>query len=156
MLRIKSLINQYRKKGTGVATFTYALTGTPEEIADYRDLQGENYREEEGQPLFFSLNRVANNLPVVKRRDGSGYFIQTELQESRVEDKMYTIKALQAALGLTNMQIAQLALGAAPTASTPATVVVKPPVVEEQPIVEEPPIENVVIPPVVETEVIVP
>jgi len=52
--------NQYRSSKTGTIVFVYTVDGTKEDIANYKKVQGTNYREENGTPLFFSAGRTGN------------------------------------------------------------------------------------------------
>jgi hypothetical protein len=50
-------IRSYVKPGTGNTVFVYGVTGTAEELARYKEVQGANYKEDEnGNPLFFTTN----------------------------------------------------------------------------------------------------
>lgn len=97
------------KKGNPV--FAYRVSGTTEELAAYRQLQGTNLAEEivesvddKGKkvenriPLFFSSTRVADGTPLVAKRDGTSYYAETELLESRVQRQLDKIKAVDALL----------------------------------------------------------
>ena len=44
-------IRSYVKPGSGNTVFVYGVTGTPEELAKYKEVQGANYKEDEnGNP----------------------------------------------------------------------------------------------------------
>ena len=53
--------NYYRKSG-GRTVFVYTVTGTEKELLDYKEAQGDNYREDEkGAPLFFAPRPLSVN-----------------------------------------------------------------------------------------------
>ena len=73
---------QYRKPAelvNGVETkpsrmvFVYALTGTPEQIADYKAIKGDKFREDKDtkEPLFFG-NRLAPSGSAVVKTEKEG------------------------------------------------------------------------------------
>lgn len=69
-------VNSYPKKaknGTIVDVFVYGVNGTQSELADYKKAKGEDYREdkETGQPLFYSLNYVGENCPLIITTNGN-------------------------------------------------------------------------------------
>lgn len=56
MLKVKQT-RSYIKNGKPV--FVYAVSGSKEAIAKYKELQGENYREDkDGTPLWFTIRSV--------------------------------------------------------------------------------------------------
>lgn len=61
MLTISKKHNQYRSK-SGSIVFVYQITGTTDELEQYKTDQGSNYREDDttGVPLFFSANRAGS------------------------------------------------------------------------------------------------
>lgn len=141
MLQIKVQVNQYRQRLTGNPIFVYALAGTAEEIQEYRDVQGVNYRESEDatpQPLFFSTVRLKPATKIAKRRDGSSYFAETELLERTVQDKVDTLKALAAFSDMPIQSLVSMALTGAPAAAAQSAPVVS----EPAPVVNEPAIIN--------------
>ncbi len=49
----------YRKPGTGQLVFVYTVTGSDAQLAQYKEIQGENYRAtEDGEPLYFSTRSI--------------------------------------------------------------------------------------------------
>lgn len=48
------------KNGNMIDVFVYHVTGTEQELSDYKTVRAEQYREDSttGQPLFFSINYV--------------------------------------------------------------------------------------------------
>ena len=74
-MKIKQ-VNEYTKNGK--TQFVYAVDGTKEELAKYKTVKGEFYREHEGtgKPLFFSQDSLPNGTGTLKfKRDGDGVFI---------------------------------------------------------------------------------
>ena len=65
---------QYRKDAEGEKAssivFVYGITGTPEEIADYKAVKGTNFREDKDtkEPLFFG-NRLAPSGSVIVKTE---------------------------------------------------------------------------------------
>jgi len=60
-MKIK-MIRSYRSK-KGNPTFVYGVTGSAEDLAKYKDIQGGFYREDDktGQPLWFTTRCVGEN-----------------------------------------------------------------------------------------------
>lgn len=44
----------YFRKGGKTIGFMYTVSGTPQELEAYKEAQAENYREEDGKPLYFA------------------------------------------------------------------------------------------------------
>ncbi|MEI6887417.1 MAG: hypothetical protein WCK31_04255 [bacterium] len=68
-----SLINKYNKvsqAGNLVRIYVYKITsGTADEVEDFEDVQGINYRvDEDGSPLFFTSNFEGNHVDLVKSK----------------------------------------------------------------------------------------
>lgn len=61
------------KNGTIVDVFVYEVQGTESELADYKKAKGEDYREdkETGAPLFYSLNYVGEQCPLIITTNGN-------------------------------------------------------------------------------------
>ena len=80
----------------GTATFRYFVQGTKEELAQYKQVQGENYREDEETktPLFFSIKGYPENTELALRKDGTRFYAKTELLESIVENQVVKFKAM--------------------------------------------------------------
>ena len=80
----------------GTTTFRYTVQGTDTELSQYKEVQGENYREDETtkEALFFSIRRYADSTPLKLRRDGKKFYAETELLESVVENKVNNYKAM--------------------------------------------------------------
>lgn len=67
--------NYYRKQG-GRMVYVYHVTGTKEELAAYKEAQGDHYREDEtsGKPLFFSpqpLGKKNENISLMITPNGT-------------------------------------------------------------------------------------
>lgn len=59
-------IRSYVKPGSGNTVFVYGVTGTPEELAKYKEVQGANYKEDEnGNPLFFTTNFAGDSCELI-------------------------------------------------------------------------------------------
>lgn len=59
-------IRSYVKPGSGNTVFVYGVTGTPEELAKYKEVQGDNYKEDEnGNPLFFTTNFAGDSCELI-------------------------------------------------------------------------------------------
>lgn len=49
----------FNKSGVRTTKFRYIVTGTDQELEEYKSIQGDGYREnEQGQPLWFSVNYI--------------------------------------------------------------------------------------------------
>ena len=72
-----SFSNSYPKRsaktGKLVDVFVYHVKGTAQELADYKKAKGEQYREDQdsGQPLFYSVNYVGENCPLIITTNGN-------------------------------------------------------------------------------------
>ena len=55
-MKIK-LLRSYRSQN-GNATFVYGVSGSADQLAKYKEIQGDFYREDENGPLFFTVNCV--------------------------------------------------------------------------------------------------
>lgn len=53
MLKIKSKLNRYRKDN-GKIMQVYTITGEKESLKEYKETQGDNYKEQDGEVLYFS------------------------------------------------------------------------------------------------------
>lgn len=97
----------------GTSTFRYIVQGTKEELADYKKVQGDNYREDETtkEPLFFGIKRYHDDTPLALRRDGKRYYAVTELLESVVENKVNTFKAMASIKGITATRLIDMMIG---------------------------------------------
>ena len=66
---IKSIRSYTSPKGNKV--FVYAVSGTKEELANYKKAQGDFYREaEDGTPLWFSTRSVGNSGKLIITTNG--------------------------------------------------------------------------------------
>lgn len=61
------------KNGNLVDVFVYTVKGTEAELADYKKAKGEDYRtdKETGEPLFYSLNYVGEQCPLIITTNGN-------------------------------------------------------------------------------------
>jgi hypothetical protein len=61
------------KNGNMVDVFVYHVTGTTQELADYKAVRGDQYREDSatGAPLFFSLNYVGETVDLMITTNGN-------------------------------------------------------------------------------------
>lgn len=76
---LKGKDSSYRKTGTGNQVFRYAVTGTTEELAAYKEAQGENYREQDGTPIFFSTRFLGNSVELgISQNTGNVVAINSE------------------------------------------------------------------------------
>lgn len=68
-MNIKSERSYTSKAGNKV--FVYSVSGTPEELAKFKTVQGENYRETEaGVPLWFTTRSVGNSGSLIITTNG--------------------------------------------------------------------------------------
>ena len=130
----------YRKRTGNV--FVYAVIGTQDEIADYQNVQGGNFRTEEGtnRPLFFSKKDIKPNTPLIKNRAGDGFYAQEALLEDDVQAYVQRLKALQAFTGMSDKDLTAAAFNVGVASSTPAP----------QPVVAQPIAQPVIAPAVSE------
>lgn len=61
------------KNGNMIDVFVYHVSGTAQELADYKEVRGVQYREDgtTGQPLFFSLNYVGETVDLMITTNGN-------------------------------------------------------------------------------------
>ena len=69
-------LNSYPKRGKNnkmVDVFVYGVDGTDEQLAEYKRVKAEQYREDKdtGVPLFFSLNYVGEICPLIITTNGN-------------------------------------------------------------------------------------
>ena len=95
------------KKGT--PTFRYTVHGTADELAEYKTVQGVNYREDTvlNEVYFFGIRHYPDNTLLKLRRDGKRFFAVTELLESVVENKVNNYKAMAHIMQTTPQQLLQ-------------------------------------------------
>jgi hypothetical protein len=69
------LIRSYRKlnkNGQPTTVFVYSVNGTDEQLAAYKEAQGENYREsDDGEPLWFSTRCVGDSGSLITTSKGT-------------------------------------------------------------------------------------
>jgi hypothetical protein len=106
-MNIKFQEGYISKKGT--PTFRYTVHGTAKELAEYKTVQGDNYREnaELKEIYFFGIRRYVDNTPLQLRKDGKKFFAVTELLESVVENKVNNYKAMAHIMQTTPQQLLQ-------------------------------------------------
>jgi hypothetical protein len=63
-LQVKFVRSYTSRKGN--KTFVYVVTGKAEDLAEYKALQGDNYREDEqGNPLWFTTRFAGTNVDLI-------------------------------------------------------------------------------------------
>lgn len=94
-----TFVKSYRSKNTGTVTFMYKVTGTQEEIAEYIQTQGTNYRpDENGNPLFFTINYAGPVCNLLKTQRTSKYIADMSELDKYTSLANQTSGALQAAI----------------------------------------------------------
>lgn len=116
MLTIKSKSNQYTKAG-GSVVFVYVLTGSKEELADYKTVQATNYREnEQKEPLYFTNQPCTVGTQLTKTTKGT-FVVQRDLEaqvtnfENAKNIAAAKLAAMQEFLGLSKQQMQEMLLG---------------------------------------------
>lgn len=87
MITIVEKVGQYLRNNE--PRFVYKIKGSVEELKEYKQIQGANYREDESKnPLFFSKTPIANGTSLTKSNDGTRFFVEKDLekQASKLED----------------------------------------------------------------------
>lgn len=121
--KFHSKYNTVDKNGKGIVMFRYLVSGTQEELKQYKAAQGEFYREnDEKVPMFFSPNFTGNNISLGITSKGKVYADTSSL------DKVNSLVSRYP--GVLGEQIAKLGaqqllgdlLGNAGTVSAPASV----------------------------------
>ena len=101
----------------GNPTFVHTVQGTETELANYKAVLGENFREDEetGLPLYFDSVRQADGTSLALRRDGKKFYAETELLDANVQREVNRIQALSHVLNkgtsLNPRLLAALGLG---------------------------------------------
>lgn len=71
-----SFVSPFRSSGKnnpatkGKLRFRYKVSGTKQELADFKASRGDFYIEDEGTPIFNSMNYVGKSTNLVKTQDG--------------------------------------------------------------------------------------
>jgi len=74
---------QYRKRETSKMVFVYNVTGTPEQLEEYKKSKGEFFREDKDtkQVLMFSSRYVGKTCPLIKTEKGEFVHDTTEFDQ---------------------------------------------------------------------------
>lgn len=69
-------LRQYIKQETGNTVYVYTVDGTPEELAQFKSVQGSNYIEdrETGSVLWFTTKFAMNKCTLMFNQDGTKVF----------------------------------------------------------------------------------
>ena len=67
--------HEYKKKSKKTdqifTGFVYSVTGSPEELSEYKESQGEHYREtDSGKPAFFTTRHCGDKAKLIKTSKG--------------------------------------------------------------------------------------
>jgi hypothetical protein len=75
------LVGNYRKKVTGTLVFRYSVSGTTEEIEQYKEAIGDNLvlDDNTGKPLYFTTRYVADNIKLLITSEGKVATDDTEI-----------------------------------------------------------------------------
>lgn len=75
--------NPYRNRTTGKVGYIYNVSGTAEEIAEYKKLKGDFYREDSvtKTPLHFENSFIGVEAPLIKNAKGDKFFANTGEQD---------------------------------------------------------------------------
>ncbi len=111
-----------RNETTGVVSdvFRYGVSGTPEELEQYKKDQGDNFRTDDktGEPLFFTTRFAGKSVNLVKTR--SGRYI-ADLSELKAQASLAAQFGGNVGQAIANAAAAQFMFGSAPAAvATPA------------------------------------
>ena len=117
MLKIKTHRSPYTS-AKGNTVFVYAVSGSESEMAAYKTAQGDNYREEDGTPLWFTTRFVGDAGSLVITSKGK---VIADLSEYKKAESL--VKQFGGNFGqeLAKQKIAQL-MGGLNNATTPANV----------------------------------
>ena len=128
--------NVYTKrspKGNVIDVFVYHVSGTDEELNNYKDAQGANYREEEstGKPLFFMTQFVGEEANVLITSNGrivadtSAFKKAKSLANQYDFMKDHIAAAMVASLGIGSGSVRTAPVQQQATSSTSQTSVVE-------------------------------
>lgn len=83
-------LRQYRNK-KGNLVFVFIVMGTPAELAKYKEIQGDFYREDEGnQPLFFDKDYTSEKIDLLITKDGKRVLADnSELEKAKSQVKAF-------------------------------------------------------------------
>lgn len=111
-MKLANLTNSYRKSN-GNVVFAYTLSGSQAEIDAYKAHSAENYREDDGKPMYFSTRPAAIGTEIGISQTTGNYYIKEDLlaQETTVQDRVLTLRALAQFGGFNRAQLVQVALG---------------------------------------------
>ncbi len=75
--------NPYRNRTTGKLGYIYNVSGTPEELAEYKKMKGDFYREDAVTkvPMHFEKEFIGVSAPLIKNQDGTKWFANTGEQD---------------------------------------------------------------------------
>lgn len=95
-----TLKNFYKKDGEYRGVYT--VSGTPEELANYKAAQGEYYQEEEGNPLYFTKNisegksfnlAISSNNNVYIKKSNDQIIAEAQAEAQMLKQAKATIQA---------------------------------------------------------------
>jgi len=59
-------VRSYRSKKTGKTVFVYTVSGSKEQLAEYKEHQEDNFREsDDGKALWFTMNYCGENVSLI-------------------------------------------------------------------------------------------
>ena len=75
--------NPYRNRTSGKLGFIYTVSGSEAEIAEYKTLKGDFYREDKDTkvPMHFEKEFIGVEAPLIKNQDGTNFFANTGEQD---------------------------------------------------------------------------
>lgn len=107
-----TLKSGYRSE-SGTATFVYFVDGTTEELKKFKEVQKDNFREDEEtkKPLYWSIEEYPKPMNLLLNRDGDKFYVDAPLVSKKVQDKVETWKALALITGKSVEDLIAGALG---------------------------------------------
>lgn len=100
---MKAKLKSFYRKDAFTKVFVFTVSGSDEELADYKSVKGNYYREDSTtkEPLFFSSSTngvtLGGSIELIKNYDGNDYIVDNtanEIQrEMQIEQRMLDLEA---------------------------------------------------------------
>jgi hypothetical protein len=113
-------VRSYRAKGKGTVTFVYSVSGSEENIKEYKRIQGDFLREDDGKCLWFTTRFVGNNAKLILTEKDN---VVPDMSAFDQAASLATQYGGNLGQELARTAAAQLLGGGSPSMSTPEPVV---------------------------------
>lgn len=98
------LKSSYRKQETGNRVFRYVVSGSPEDIKRYEEIQGENLRldDETGKPVFSTTRYISDNIKLIFTQNDKVVVDDTEVSKLQSLIDQYGVDVARLIMGKSN------------------------------------------------------